>query len=67
VQTNLTGNLSLQPIDWGNSTEAAVLSDGRRIAMTQHHIVILDIRSGRGLLDLDGEMASRLRTWKFIY
>jgi len=67
VQANLTGNLSLQPISWGNSTEAAMLSDGRRIAMTAHHIVILDIRSGRGLLDLDGEMASRLSTWKFIY
>src|SRR5260370_5395956 len=59
--------LTLAPIAWGNSTEAAVLADGRRIAMTPHHIVVLDIHSGRGLLDLDGEMGSRLGTWKFIY
>ena len=58
---------ALTPIQWGNSTEAAMLSDGRRIAMTPHHVVILDIRSGHGLLDLDAEMSARLGTWKFIY
>jgi hypothetical protein len=59
--------LTLTPIQWGNSTEAGTLPDGRRVAMTQHHVVILDIRSGQGLLDLDAQMGSRLNTWKFTY
>lgn len=52
-------------IDWGNAVEAAKLSDGRRAALTQHDVVILDVHPS--LLDLDGEMASRLNTWKFTY
>ena len=50
-------------IVWGNAVEADQLPDGRRIALTPHFVVILDVRSGP--LDLEGEMASRLRTWKF--
>jgi hypothetical protein len=53
------------PIDWGNAIEAANLTDGRRAALTQHDVVILDVHPS--LLDLDGEMASRLATWKFSY
>jgi hypothetical protein len=56
-----------QPIRWGNSTEAAVLPDGRRIALTPHHIVILDMHSGEGHLDLESPMSTRLGTWKFLY
>ncbi len=70
--------ITLQPIHWGNSVEAAVLADGRRIALTQHHVVIMDVRSGQGsgcvtvngtpcYLDLDAQMAARLGTWKFVY
>jgi len=59
--------LALQPITWGNSTQAARLADGRRIALTQHHVVILDLRSGQGHLDLETEMSARLGTWKFSY
>jgi hypothetical protein len=58
---------ALQPISWGNSTQAARLADGRRIALTQHHVVILDLRSGQGHLDLETEMSARLGTWKFSY
>jgi len=58
---------ALQPITWGNSTQAARLADGRRIALTQHHVVILDLRSGQGHLDLETEMSARLGTWKFSY
>lgn len=66
VRTNLPATESLGPtIGWGNAVEAAKLSDGRRIALTQHHVVILDLHSG--LLDLEGEMSSRLDTWKFSY
>jgi len=59
--------ITLVPIDWGNSAEAALLPDGRRIALTPHQVVIMDLRSGQGLLDLEAEMSKRLRTWKFVY
>ena len=42
-------------------------SRGRRIALTPHQVVIMDLRSGQGLLDLEAEMSKRLRTWKFVY
>jgi hypothetical protein len=54
-------------ISWGNAVEAMKLADGRRIAMTQHHVVILDLHSGQSRLNLDLEMGSRLNTWKFTY
>lgn len=54
---------TLDPIAWGNAQEAAVMPDGRRIALTPQFVVILDVRSGP--LDLEGEMASRLDTWRF--
>ena len=57
----------LQNIQWGDSAEAARMPDGRRIALTQHHVVILELRSGQGHLDLEKEMSSRLNTWKFTY
>ena len=52
-------------ITWGNAVEAGQLADGRRVALTQHHVVILDLHSG--LLDLETEMSSRLSTWKFSF
>jgi len=54
-------------IAWANAVEAAKLADGRRIALTAHHVVILDLHSGQGHLDLETQMASRLNTWKFTY
>ncbi len=56
---------SLERIPWGNALEAARLPDGRRIALTPHHVVIMDLHSG--LLDLESAMSSRLGTWKFTY
>jgi len=53
------------PIAWGNAVEASTLTDGRRVALTPHNVVILDVHPS--LLDLDGEMSSRLDTWKFTY
>ena len=44
-----------------------MLSDGRRIALTPNQVVILELRSGFGLLDLESAMATRLGTWKFLY
>ena len=55
-----------QAIVWGNATEADQLSDGRRIALTPTHVVILELRSGHGLLDLEAAMSTRLATWKFL-
>ena len=51
--------------EWGNALEAAKLGDGRLVALTPHDVVILDVHPS--LLDLDGEMGSRLDTWKFTY
>ena len=52
-------------LDWGNAVEAGTLDDGRRVALTPHNVVILDVHAS--LLDLDAEMSSRLATWKFTY
>jgi hypothetical protein len=60
---NLKSASASEPIAWGNSVEAAKLTDGRRIALTQHHVVIIDLRPGP--LDLESAMSSRLGTWKF--
>jgi hypothetical protein len=69
MQANLPGppTLTQTAITWGNATEAGRLSDGRRIALTAHHVVILDLRSGVGQLDLESAMSARLDTWKFTY
>ena len=58
---------TLQSIQWGNATAAAVMADGKRIALTPHHVVILELRSGLDLLDLETPMSARLSTWKFDY
>ncbi len=67
VQANLHPPLTLTSITWGNADEAAQLSDNRRIALTPHHVVILDLRSGQGHLDLEAQMSARLSTWNFTY
>jgi hypothetical protein len=53
-------------ISWGNAKEAMRLADGRRIALTATHVVVLELRSGAGNLDLEAAMAPRLDTWKFF-
>jgi hypothetical protein len=65
VATNMKVASDLQEISWGNSQQAVRLPDGRRLALTQHHVVILDLHSG--LLDLETAMSARLSTWKFSF
>jgi hypothetical protein len=65
IQANMPGTPEPQSISWGNAVEAVKLSDGRRIALTPHHVVILELHSG--LLDLESAMAPRLNTWKFTF
>lgn len=55
------------PIQWGNATEASQLTDGRRIALTPHQVVVLDLRFTKDGLDLEASMSTRLSTWKFLY
>jgi hypothetical protein len=66
-QANLAVVPASETISWGYSVEAAKLADGRRIALTQHHVVIMDLHSGVGHLDLETQMSSRLDTWKFTF
>jgi hypothetical protein len=56
-----------QAIVWGNAGEADRLSDGRRIALTPHHVVIMDLRTTLNQLDMEGLMSARLNTWVFTY
>jgi hypothetical protein len=56
-----------EAISWGNAVEAVKLPDGRRIALTPHHVVILALHSGQGNLDLEAQMSRRLNTWKFTF
>ena len=58
---------SFEPISWGNAAEAVRLSDGRRVALTAGQVVVLDMRSGTGNLDLEAAMSTRLSRWKFYY
>jgi hypothetical protein len=56
-----------QPIQWGDATEAQQLADGRRIALTPHHVVVMELRFNKDGLDLESAMSTRLGTWKFLY
>jgi hypothetical protein len=67
VEANLKPAPELVPIFWGDAIEAYRLPDGRRIALTPHHVVILDLHSGQGNLDLEARMSARLNTWKFTF
>jgi hypothetical protein len=65
IQANMTNLPSSDSITWGNSVQAVKLADGRRVALTQHHVVIMELRPGP--LDLEAAMSSRLSTWKFDF
>ena len=55
-------------INWANALQAVqVKGSTRRYALTQHQVVLLDLRSGAGNLDLDAAMSGRLKTWKFSF
>jgi hypothetical protein len=65
LSANLPQKSADDAISWGNAKEAVKLADGRRVALTAHSVVILDLHPSP--LDLEGEMSSRLGTWKFTY
>lgn len=67
LQANMAPVPASQPISWGNASEAVQLADGRRIAFTPHHVVILELHSGQGHLNLEAQMSVRLDTWAFNY
>ena len=73
VAANEGAGVKLKPISWGNAVEAAQEVGGddpstaRFFALTQHQVIVMELRSGQGNLDLDTAMSSRLQTWKFVY
>lgn len=70
ISQNIGGGLQLQTVQWGNAVEAYQEVGGqhpRWFALTPHHVVILELHSGVGNLDLSAAMAPRLGTWRFTY
>jgi hypothetical protein len=67
MQTNLKPVPVGQLIQWGNATEADQLADGRRIALTPNHVVVMELRFNKDGLNLESFMSTRLSTWKFLY
>ena len=68
VAAHVGAGIQLQPITWGNALEAGQDVTGhKRYALTPHQVVILELRSGPGNLDLESAMSARLDTWKFVY
>jgi hypothetical protein len=67
MQTNLKPVPTGQPIQWGDATEAMQLTDGRRIALTPHHVVVMELRFNKDGLNLESLLSPRLNTWKFLY
>jgi hypothetical protein len=68
IQANLKPTPPLgQSIQWGDATEAQLLRDGRRAALTPHHVVVMELRFNKDGLDLESMMSTRLGTWKFLY
>ena len=70
INQNVGSGLHLQPADWGDAIEAMQEVGGthpRWFALTAHHVVILELHSGQGNLDLTAAMSPRLSTWKFTY
>lgn len=70
IAKNVGSGLTLQTVEWGNAQAALQEVGGahpRWFALTPHHVVILELHSGQGNLDLNAAMAPRLPTWKFTY
>lgn len=70
IDKNIGTGLHLQPAQWGNAAEALQEVGGahpRWFALTPHHVVILELHSGEGNLDLNAAFAPRLDTWRFTY
>ena len=70
VDQNIGKGLNLQSVQWGNAQAALQEVGGphpRWFALTPHHVVVLELHSGQGNLDLNAVMAPRLSTWKFTY
>jgi hypothetical protein len=65
LHDNLAKVTTADSITWGNATEAVRLTDGRRVALTPHHVVVMELHVG--LLNLETEMSARLGTWKFSF
>src|SRR5487761_614889 len=66
-QAGLFGLMVISTYARGAATEASQLTDGRRIALTPHQVVVLDLRFTKDGLDLEASMSTRLSTWKFLY
>lgn len=61
VTANIGADEQLTTITWGNAKTAAQDAEGRRFALTSHHVVEMDVRGDA----IAAEMVKRLNTWKF--
>jgi hypothetical protein len=61
IEANVGPGQQLTSFSWANAREAVVDGDGRRYALTAHHVVELDVRGPA----IDAEMVKRLDRWKF--
>jgi hypothetical protein len=61
VSTNIGAGEQLTPISWGNARDAEQDARGRRFALTDSHVVEMDVRGDA----ISAEMGKRLASWKF--
>lgn len=70
ISTNVGPAIKTEPLQWGNAIEAAAQVGSDRptyYALTPHHVIVLELHSGPGNLDLQSAMSARFQTWKFTY
>src|SRR5207237_9600690 len=66
AQSNLDKKLTLEPIQWGNALEGGRLSDGRRVALTPQHVIMLDLQAGSRHPDPDAATQDPHGHWEVV-
>ena len=65
---NVDPSVRMTPLQWGNAMDAGrEVGTSRYYALTPHHVVVMELRSGAGNLDLQSALEKRLSLWRFTY